>query len=87
MVIVRLYGTDYEDQGNMLRELLCREIFGAENPTMKDIDIMPSTNRLVFSFVLCAVEITGAYYWQYSFEFTKMARIFSVESSLLPRYN
>ncbi|VDN05634.1 unnamed protein product [Thelazia callipaeda] len=48
MVIVRLYETDYEEQSNLLRELLCREIFGAGIVDLKDFDKMPSAHRNPF---------------------------------------
>ncbi|KAM3726028.1 DmX-like protein [Dirofilaria immitis] len=48
IVIVRLCEKDYEDQGNLLRELLCREIFGIEVMNVKDFDVTPRANRNPF---------------------------------------
>ncbi|VDO29703.1 unnamed protein product [Onchocerca flexuosa] len=48
IVIVRLCEKDYEDQSNLLRELLCKEIFGAEVTNVKDFDVTPRTNRNPF---------------------------------------
>ncbi|CAG9539942.1 unnamed protein product [Cercopithifilaria johnstoni] len=45
IVIVRLCERDYEEQGNLLRELLCREIFGTEVADIKDFDVTPGSNR------------------------------------------
>lgn len=49
IVIVRLCERDYEEQGNLLRKLLCREIFGAEITDVKDFDVTPRANRYVFT--------------------------------------
>ncbi|VDK86479.1 unnamed protein product [Onchocerca ochengi] len=48
IVIVRLCEKDYEDQNNLLRELLCKEIFGAEVTNIKDFDVTPRANRNPF---------------------------------------
>ncbi|KAL3982356.1 RAVE protein 1 C terminal family protein [Acanthocheilonema viteae] len=48
IIIVRLYERDYEEQGNLLRELLCREIFGAEVADVKDFDVTSRANRNPF---------------------------------------
>lgn len=47
IVIVRLCERDYDEQDNLLRELLCREIFGAEVTDVKDFDGTPKANRYV----------------------------------------
>ncbi|VDM92434.1 unnamed protein product, partial [Litomosoides sigmodontis] len=48
IVIVRLCERDYEEQGNLLRELLWREIFGMEIADVKDFDAMSRANRNPF---------------------------------------
>uniref|UniRef100_A0A915Q0C7 RAVE complex protein Rav1 C-terminal domain-containing protein n=1 Tax=Setaria digitata TaxID=48799 RepID=A0A915Q0C7_9BILA len=48
MVIVRLSETDYEEQSNLLRELLSREIFGAEVANAKDFEVISGANQNPF---------------------------------------
>lgn len=47
IVIVRLCERDYEEQGNLLKELLCREIFGVEVADVKDSDVISGGNKYV----------------------------------------
>ncbi|EJD75711.1 hypothetical protein LOAG_17206 [Loa loa] len=48
IVIVRLCERDYEEQGNLLRELLCKEIFDAEVTDVKYFDATSRANRNPF---------------------------------------
>uniref|UniRef100_A0A0R3RIQ7 Rav1p_C domain-containing protein n=1 Tax=Elaeophora elaphi TaxID=1147741 RepID=A0A0R3RIQ7_9BILA len=48
IVIVRLCERDYEKQGNLLRELLCREVFGVEVTDTRDFDVTAGANRNPF---------------------------------------
>ncbi|KAK6110658.1 RAVE protein 1 C terminal family protein [Brugia pahangi] len=48
IIIVRLCERECEEQGNLLGELLCKEIFGMEITDVKDFDVTPGANRNPF---------------------------------------
>lgn len=55
IVMVRICDINYKEQGNLLRSLLCKEIFGTEVTDINEFDDSFKANRyvsLVFSYII-----------------------------------